>query len=294
MPDLPKNKLDSEGSIPQIPASSDISEVNVKHEANQDSIEEASDREQDLDEVNRIKAKLDIQPEQIDGFEDGLQAMVEKVDALLKKKGQIVLSIAGKTGSGKTVFANRLRDDLSKKGVTSTVVNTDDFYIKGESNLDTEKLHDAIHKLQHGESVGRLQPAQVIIVEGLQTISNSTLGQQPDSRVYIEVPFKERIVRRILRDEKIGFQTIEKKLNILANISDEDIQKMKDFEKDPDMQNVKFSVKNDYVAPDEPDIYIDKNTSTLVFSVAGKIKNRVPVEAGKIPILANEVGIEVK
>jgi hypothetical protein len=148
--------------------------------------------------------------------------------------------------------------------------------------------------LQQGESVGRLQPAQVIIVEGLQTIADSTLGQKADSRAFIEVPFKERIARRLLRDEQVGFRSISDSLTILAQLSAADLEKFKQFEANPDLRDVKYLVKNDYIAPDEPILFIDRSSSSLVFSVAGKEWEKVPIKQAKISLLVNEIGIEVR
>ena len=191
----------------------------LRKAAESDRMEERIARQDDQREIDKLRANLGLKPVDIEGFDTGVQTMMKQIDVLLVKKDQVLISVAGKTGSGKTVFANKLRDDLSERDVTSTVINTDDFYKNGESDLDLEKLHDTISKLQQDLNVGRLQPVKVIIVEGLQTVTDSTLGQKADSRAYIEVPFKERIARRLLRDEEVGFRSVKESLNILAQLS---------------------------------------------------------------------------
>lgn len=297
MPEAEKPKEEELVSIGQEKAPDDSKRADpdvLKKAAAADRVKERAARQGDQHEIDHIREDLGIKPVDIEGFDNGVRTMLEQMDTLLKEKDQVLVSVAGKTGSGKTVFANKLRGELSKKGISATVISTDDFYKDGESQLDLEKLQSAIHKLQQGESVGRLQPAKVIIVEGLQTVADSTLGQKADSRAFIEVPFRERIARRLLRDEQVGFRTIRDSLTILAQLSADDLEKFKQFEANPDLRDVKYLVNNDYVAPDEPVLYIDQNSSSLVFSVAGEVRENVPIEQAKIQLLVNEIGIEVR
>jgi uridine kinase len=258
-------------------------------------LEESETAIQDFNAMKNVRAMLGVGPEREEGFDAGLQTTKRKVDVLLAARKSVLMSIAGKTGSGKTVFANQLRDMLAADGTHATIISSDDYYKEDGKTLDLEELQKTILRLRAGEKVGKLEPAPVLIVEGLQTIEDETLGQTPDDRVYIEAPsFQKRIAGRLLRDEESGFRTIREALSTLTSLSAEDLKRFKQFEADPDMRTVDRIVRNTHSNPNDPTLYIDRSKNTIVYMVGDEKREEVEIPPSQIPIIANEIGIEMR
>ncbi len=140
----------------------------------------------------------------------------------------IVIGIAGGTGSGKTTITKKIienfRDDVS-------VIHHDNFYkahhgmsFEERSKLnydhpdsfDTELLIDAVRELKKGNSVlcpiydytihdrtdktVKVNPAKVIIVEGILIFQSIELCNEMDIKIYVDTDADVRILRRIVRD----------------------------------------------------------------------------------------------
>ena len=142
--------------------------------------------------------------------------------------GSIVIGIAGGTGSGKTTMIKRIKKEFHDE----IVILSHDYYYKENSHLplmqreklnydhpnafDTDLLVDHIKKLKNGASVERpvydfvihnrraeavrVEPAKVIIVEGILIFENKELRDLFDIKVFIDTDPDVRIIRRILRD----------------------------------------------------------------------------------------------
>lgn len=235
--------------------------------------------------------------ETADNVEPGLVINLQKIKEILKQKDSVLVSIAGKTGSGKSTYADRLREVLAQEGISATIVSSDDFYKQSPDGqiavidrqaIDVDKLQNTIMTLQKGEAIANYSPAQVLIVEGLQTMQNEVLGQPPDHRTYLEVPFSKRIPRRIARDHQAGYRSIQDFLTLAANMTAADLKNMQEFEQDPDMAGVDLVVQNNYQHPQEPDLYIAGET--LFFEVNGEVQGSVAVDPAQIRTLEN-IGI---
>lgn len=138
----------------------------------------------------------------------------------------MVVLIGGGSCSGKTT--------LAKTFVGATVVEMDDFY-KGKSQmsppynfdepaaLDLVGLTQAVECLVRGEraevphydmkvseprGTHWLEPADLIVVEGIFVLHHEPLRQLADMCVYIDVPAAERVRRRIMRDTIKGRDTL--------------------------------------------------------------------------------------
>jgi len=140
----------------------------------------------------------------------------------------ILIGIAGGTGSGKSTFTNRLRDEF-KDDVT--VIYHDNYYKKQDEpdynirklvNYDhpdafeTDLLIEHLQKLKNGESVEcpvydytqhnrsdefvTIKPSKVIIIEGILVLSDERLRNLFDVKIYVEADADERILRRAIRD----------------------------------------------------------------------------------------------
>ncbi len=149
----------------------------------------------------------------------------------------IFIGIAGGTGSGKSTFTNRLKEAF---GDRVSVVYYDNYYRRRDElpfeerkkiNYDhpdafeTQMLIDHIHKLKNGEAVEcpvydytihnrsdktiMIQPAEVILVEGIMVLQNEELRKLLDIKVYVEADADERILRRVIRDVKERGRDVE-------------------------------------------------------------------------------------
>lgn len=142
----------------------------------------------------------------------------------------IVIGIAGGTGSGKSTFTNRIKKEF---GNSITVVYQDNYYkcrdgmpfeerkkvnYDHPESLETELLVKHLKMLkkgcyvegpvydyfQHNRSSKtiRIEPRDVIIVEGILVLQNENLRNFFDIKVYVETDADERIMRRAIRDMK--------------------------------------------------------------------------------------------
>ena len=149
----------------------------------------------------------------------------------------IFIGIAGGTGSGKSTFTNRLKEAF---GDRVSVVYYDNYYRRRDDlpfeerkkiNYDhpdafeTQMLIDHIHKLKNGQAVECpvydytvhnrsdktviIQPAEVILVEGIMVLQNQDLRDLLDIKVYVEADADERILRRVIRDVKERGRDVE-------------------------------------------------------------------------------------
>jgi uridine kinase len=140
----------------------------------------------------------------------------------------LVIGIAGGTGSGKTTIARAIADTLGPAGV---LVDHDAYY-KDQSELpfearartnydhpealDNDLLIAHLAKLRKGEAIEkpvydyaqhtrakdtvRLEPAPVILLEGILTLAIPSLREQLDLKIYVDTDADIRLMRRIRRD----------------------------------------------------------------------------------------------
>jgi uridine kinase len=147
----------------------------------------------------------------------------------VKHKDIYLIGIAGGSGSGKTSFIRELMNHFSSEEVV--LVSQDNYYqpkemqeidANGVHNFDTPQsinravFHADMQRLIHGDTIeiveynfnnpewepGKvvMQPAPVIIMEGLFVFHYEEIREQLDYKVYIDVHHEERLKRRIHRD----------------------------------------------------------------------------------------------
>lgn len=140
-----------------------------------------------------------------------------------------VIGIAGGTGSGKTTFTNtlveRFRDYV-------TVIHHDNYYnvldhlsyeerckvnYDHPDSFDTKLMIEHIKKLRNGETIEEpvydytihnrdktktitLEPADVLIVDGILILENKDLCDLMDMKIFVDTDADVRLGRRILRD----------------------------------------------------------------------------------------------
>lgn len=152
--------------------------------------------------------------------------------------GTIIIGVAGGTASGKSTLVKKLQEAFEGESV---ITICHDYYYKAHNELDYEertKLNydhpDAfdtdmmiadILKLKNGESIYRpvysfvnhnrtdktvrIDPAQVIIIDGILILENKSLRDLMDVKVYVDTDADVRLGRRLLRDVQERGRSIE-------------------------------------------------------------------------------------
>ena len=149
----------------------------------------------------------------------------------------LMIGIAGGTGSGKSTFTGRLREIF---GDDIAVVYHDNYYRSNDGvpveqrskinydhpdSLETELLVEHLIKLRSGVAVQspvydftvhnrsdktiRIEPRNIIIVEGILVLADKRLRDLFDIKIYVETDADERILRRVMRDLKERGRNIE-------------------------------------------------------------------------------------
>ena len=152
-------------------------------------------------------------------------------------KNILVIGIAGGSGSGKTTITRRI---VQKFGDDVSVIHHDSYY-KAHHEMpfeqrcklnydhpdafDTDFMVDAVKQLKEGKSVVCpvydyakhdraketviIQPARVIIVEGILIFESKELCDLMDIKIFVDADADERILRRIVRDVRDRGRSLE-------------------------------------------------------------------------------------
>lgn len=143
----------------------------------------------------------------------------------------LVIGIAGGSGSGKTTVVRAITEKIKKEKV---IVIPQDSYYKDSSNLtdeekrvhnfdhpdsiDWELLCSQLNDLKSGKAVQqpvysyiscsrltetvKVEPADVIIVEGILILACQELRDQLDMKIFVDADDDDRLMRIISRDIK--------------------------------------------------------------------------------------------
>ena len=153
----------------------------------------------------------------------------------------IVIGIAGGTGSGKTTITRKLMQSF---GGNVSVIYHDNYYkahhdmsyeersklnYDHPDSFDTDMLVEAVKELKRGHSVVcpvydytvhdrsdktvTVNPAKVVIVEGILIFSCKELCQQMDIKIYVDTDADVRILRRIMRDVRDRGRSLDSVVN---------------------------------------------------------------------------------
>lgn len=141
----------------------------------------------------------------------------------------LVIGIAGGTGSGKTTVVNKIINSFAPGEVA---VMPQDSYYKDSSHVPVEErskinfdepaaiewplLVRHLQQLKNGEPIEmptysyltctrqpetvRVEPTDVVIVEGILVLNDPTLRQLMDVKVFVDADPDERLIRVIARD----------------------------------------------------------------------------------------------
>lgn len=153
----------------------------------------------------------------------------------------LTIGIAGGTGSGKTTITKRIMQGFG----SDVVVVYHDNYYKAHRELtyeertklnydhpdafDTEIMIEHLRALKRGEAVEGLlydyaihdrsertvtiNPARVIVVEGILVLQNKELCDLLDIKIYVDTDADVRILRRIVRDVRDRKRSLESVVN---------------------------------------------------------------------------------
>ena len=153
----------------------------------------------------------------------------------------MVIGIAGGTGSGKTTITKKM---IQHFGSDVSVIHHDnydkahhDMSYEERSKLnydhpdsfDTDMLVEAVKELKRGHSVVcpvydytvhdrsdktvTVNPAKVVIVEGILIFSCKELCRQMDIKIYVDTDADVRILRRIMRDVRDRGRSLDSVVN---------------------------------------------------------------------------------
>ena len=149
----------------------------------------------------------------------------------------LIIGIAGGTGSGKSTFTNRLKAEFGDK---VTVIYYDNYY-KAHDDIpfeerklinydhpdafETDLLIRDLQALREGRCIScpvydysvhnrsaetiRIDPASVVLIEGIMVLQNEEIRKLLDMRIYVEADADERILRRVIRDVKERGRDVE-------------------------------------------------------------------------------------
>ena len=149
----------------------------------------------------------------------------------------LVIGIAGGTGSGKTTL---MKNILARFGDVVTVLSHDNYYRRLDhltyeqrcavnydepAALETELMAQHLDALRSGQAIDcpiydfsqhnrsdktmRIQPRQVILVEGILIFENQALRELMDIRIFVDTDADVRLCRRICRDVNERGRTLE-------------------------------------------------------------------------------------
>lgn len=141
----------------------------------------------------------------------------------------LIIGIAGGTGSGKTTVVKKIMENLKNNDVA--LVSQDSYY-KDSSHLPLEDrqkinfdhpdsiefdlLNKNIQELKQGKTIQepiysyltctrsdktiKIKPTKVVIVEGILILSNKTLRDLCDIKIFVSADADDRLIRVINRD----------------------------------------------------------------------------------------------
>jgi len=153
----------------------------------------------------------------------------------------LIIGIAGGTGSGKTTVVNKIVEKFSKDEVA--VLSHDSYYYDNShlsleerrkknfdhpESIEFDLMIDHVKKLKNGEPIEepiysfitctrsdenrRIEPRQVLIIEGILCLTNKALRDLMDIKVFVDCDSDLRLSRVIQRDIQERGRNVEQVL----------------------------------------------------------------------------------
>ncbi|MGB5823376.1 MAG: uridine kinase [Proteocatella sp.] len=151
-----------------------------------------------------------------------------------------VIGVAGGSGSGKTTLANNLKDSI-----LNSIILSHDFYYRDNRDIpfeervqlnydhpkafETDLMVSDLKKLKAGIAIERpeysfvthtrleetihVEPAPIIIVEGLLIFEDRNLADLMDIKIFVEADDDIRFIRRLTRDVKERGRSLDSVIN---------------------------------------------------------------------------------
>ena len=155
---------------------------------------------------------------------------------------QLVIGIAGGTGSGKTTVTNAILQHLDPERVaviqhdsyykdisTHGALRPDEINFDHSDSLETDLLVRHMEELRAGRPVEqpmynftnhrrldatrRVEPKEIIIIDGILILLDRRLRELMDIRLFVDADADERLIRRIRRDILERGRSIESVMN---------------------------------------------------------------------------------
>ena len=151
----------------------------------------------------------------------------------------VILGIAGGTASGKTTVAKRIYENAKVHG-NVTMIRLDDYYKRLDhltleerkkvnydhpTSYDVTLLCEHLKMLQNGIAIAKptydfvihnrsevtelIEPAPVIILEGIMTFAIPEINEMCDIKIYVDTPDDIRFIRRLKRDVRDRGRSVE-------------------------------------------------------------------------------------
>ena len=157
-----------------------------------------------------------------------------------------IVGISGGSGSGKTMFAEKLKKEFGEKRIT--IINQDSYYKdlshmsfneRCKQNFDHPDAIDFDLLLLHikglilgnkidipiydfsrhlrSKDILTIKPKLVIIIDGTLLFTQSKLNEVMDIKIFLDLPDDQRLAYRIKRDTKERGRTVESIIKQYAN-----------------------------------------------------------------------------
>lgn len=149
----------------------------------------------------------------------------------------LIIAVVGGTGSGKTTVATAIHEAV---GLDAALLDQDAYYrdlsdltlderrkvnFDHPDSIDTELLAHHLEELAAGRAIDkptydfaahtraaesvRVEPREVIIVEGILLLADARLRELFDIRIFVDVGDDVRFIRRLLRDTRERGRTMD-------------------------------------------------------------------------------------
>jgi len=154
----------------------------------------------------------------------------------------IFIIVCGGSGSGKTTIANSIKANIPH-GYTCDIISMDNFYLPPEKVLggdydvpeaiDWFRVREIIKNLIDDRIKVKLPiydfktksvtkeidvgPSDIIILEGIFSLTNPDVYNLADMKIFVDVPDDERLIRRLLRDKKERDTKIKETIQLWRN-----------------------------------------------------------------------------
>ena len=160
----------------------------------------------------------------------------------------IIIGVSGGSASGKTTLAKRLYETLNVEGVAKDqilLISQDNYFNPQQqpkefqmpthpnfdhpTAMDFDLMRKHLAMLRNGQSIDlpdydwvtntrkphgtKVDPAKVIIFEGIHALHDETLRDQMDLKVFVQFPADLRLIRRIKRDFKDRAKTADETIH---------------------------------------------------------------------------------